>query len=61
MMIKGQIAMIAAMALTLEPNKSTGGRPSLGITNAAKAAGVSPARISQALTVDNFSHGGSRC
>ena len=49
-MSKGQMAMIAAMGLPLEPN----GQPSnadKGRTKAARSAGVPPARVSQALLV----------
>jgi hypothetical protein len=53
-MTKGQKAMVAAMSLSLEPNKSSGGRPDTGVTRAARAAGVSQPHLSQALTVKQF-------
>jgi hypothetical protein len=50
-MTKGQMAMIAAAGLSLAAKKSAGGRPSEGKSEAARAAGVSAARVSQALLV----------
>jgi hypothetical protein len=50
-MSKGQMAMIAAVGLSLETKESTGGRPDSGKDRAARAAGVSAGRLSQALLV----------
>lgn len=51
---KGQLAMVAAMGLILAAKISTKGRPDEGKSAAAKAAGVSPARLTQALTVKQY-------
>src|SRR3954454_12338737 len=50
-MTKGQVAMIAAVALSFATKESTGGRPNEGKARAADAAGVSPARFAFALAV----------
>jgi hypothetical protein len=50
-MTKSQVAMVAAMGLSTASIESTGGRPNEGKGNAAKAAGVSPQRLSLALLV----------
>ncbi len=54
-MTKGQMAMVAAMAFTTatvaNPDGRTKGRQDEGKANAAKAAGVSPQRLSYALLV----------
>jgi hypothetical protein len=53
-MTKGQLAMIAAVGVSLETKKTSGaagGRPDEGKAKAARSAGVSAARVSQALTV----------
>jgi hypothetical protein len=55
-MTKGQMAMIAAAAFTVETTENNGqrGRPSKGHAAAAKAAGVSAERFSHSLSVREF-------
>jgi hypothetical protein len=53
-MIKGQIAMIAAMGMDLSETNRSGSGIKRDVTQAAKAAGVSQARLSQALTVREY-------
>jgi hypothetical protein len=50
-MTKGQIAMVAAMGLASESKARPTGGVDAGKAKAAKAAGVSPARLAQAFLV----------